>query len=160
MTHVIVSTVMDARLQDVWQIVRPFNGLPKWHPAVARSEIEDAREEDAIGCVRSFELHNGAWLRERLCALDDRSHTLSYELLRSPMPVKDYVASMKLSRVTEQPGRTFAVWEARFGCPIEEEPKLIAQIEDVFQQGLRALADMLAPAARQVAKAANDTGGR
>lgn len=143
MTHVFISTVIEANLQEVWQIVRSFNGLPTWHPAVAHSEIEDEREEDAIGCVRSFELHSGAWLRERLCALDDRTHTLSYELLRSPMPLSDYVASMALSPVTEQPGCTYAIWEARFRCEPEDEPKLVAQIEDVFQQGFKALTSML-----------------
>ncbi len=143
MTHVFVSTVIEAGLNDVWRVVRSFNGLPNWHPAVVGSEIEDEREEDAIGCVRSFELHNGSWLRERLCALDDLAHTLRYELLRSPMPLRDYVATMALSPVTELPGKTFAVWEARFRCEPDEESRLVAQIEDVFQQGFSALTNML-----------------
>ncbi len=34
------SSVINAPIEKVWARIRDFNGLPNWHPAIARSEIE------------------------------------------------------------------------------------------------------------------------
>ena len=35
------STVLNAPAEEVWALIRDFNALPAWHPAVTDSEIED-----------------------------------------------------------------------------------------------------------------------
>ena len=54
------STVIDRPAREVWAVVRDFNGLPGWLPAVTRSAIEDGQPADRIGCVRSIHLADGA----------------------------------------------------------------------------------------------------
>ncbi|MGH6649016.1 SRPBCC family protein [Aquabacterium sp.] len=139
MSKVFISAVIEADINPVWKLVREFNGFPKWHPAVVRSEIEDGREEDAVGCVRSFELNNGAWIRERLCALDDTAHSVSYTILRAPLAVTHYHASLALMPITEGDPATLAVWQAEFRCAADEESRLVVEIEDLFKAGLAAL---------------------
>ena len=56
MTKVYRSAVIDAPADKVWKLVRDFNGLPKWHPAIATSEIEGGLPADRVGCVRRFTL--------------------------------------------------------------------------------------------------------
>ena len=68
MPTVTVSSVIDAPIEKVWARIRDFNGLPSWHPRMVKSEIEDGRAADEIGCVRRFELVSGATLREKLTA--------------------------------------------------------------------------------------------
>ena len=107
------STVIDAPVQRVWAMIRDFNALPSWHPAIAKSEIEGGRASDAVGCVRSFLMKDGGHLREQLLALSDVDHYFTYNILVSPMPVNDYVATFRLTPITVG-NRTFAEWWADF----------------------------------------------
>ncbi|MFN8704802.1 MAG: SRPBCC family protein, partial [Rhodospirillales bacterium] len=71
MARAYASTVIDAPVEKVWGLLRDFNGLPNWNPAVVRSRIEDGLAADVVGCVRSFHLRDGTHVRERLLTLDD-----------------------------------------------------------------------------------------
>ena len=94
--------------------------------------------------MRAFRLHDGGFLRERLLALSDVEHSLSYSILESPMPLEDYVATIRAHPVTDG-DRSFVEWSARFECAPREEAALIEQIGDgVFRAGLERLAQRLA----------------
>jgi len=139
MARVCVSSVIDAPIGDVWARIRDFNGLPDWHPAIAASRIEGGEPNDRVGCVRNFSLKSGGSIREQLLALDDIEHACTYSILESPMPVENYVATLRLLPVTDG-NRTFAEWTARFDCPPDQEKGLIQSIgQGVFQGGLDAL---------------------
>lgn len=138
------SSVINAPIAKVWAAIRDFNGLPSWHPAIAKSEIEGGRAGDAVGAVRSFYLQDGGHLREQLLALSDVDHTFTYSILNSPMPVKNYVATVCLTPITVG-NRTFAQWWADFDVTSGPEEAMIAQIGDgVFVGGFEALDKKLA----------------
>ncbi len=59
-------------------MLRDFNSHALWHPAIAKSEIEDAHPADMVGAVRAFSLADGGRLREQLLRLNDRDHELTY----------------------------------------------------------------------------------
>ena len=59
MARVYISSVIDAPTAKVWDKVRDFNGLPRWHPAIRDSRIENGEPSDRVGCVRDFHLQNG-----------------------------------------------------------------------------------------------------
>src|SRR6202041_2634921 len=101
MTRIYVSDVIDAPIEKVWGLIRDFNGMPKWHPFIRDSMIEDGLPSDAVGCVRNFHLANGGHLREQLLSLSDRDHECTYCILESPMPVTGYVACYRLLPITE-----------------------------------------------------------
>ena len=67
------STVIHAPIDQVWAVLRDFNGHERWHPAVAESRIEEGRAGDETGCVRRFKLKDGAELREQLLRHSDWS---------------------------------------------------------------------------------------
>lgn len=139
MTQVYVSTVIAASAEQLWATLRDFNGLPDWHPAIAESRIEGGAPADQIGCVRAFRLHDGGAIREKLLALSDYDLCCSYSILDSPMGVSNYVATLKLTPVTDA-RRSFVEWSADFDCPPEREAELIDQIgQGVFQGGFDAL---------------------
>jgi hypothetical protein len=139
MAKVYISSVIGAPAAQVWAVVRDFNALPDWHPAIADSRIEDGVPADKVGCVRNFNLSDGGNIREQLLMLSDFDFTCSYAILESPMGVRNYVATLRLIPVTDG-NRTFAEWTAEFDCAPEQESELVAQIGGgVFQGGFDAL---------------------
>ena len=139
MPRVYVSALIEAPVGTVWATVRQFNGLPEWHPLVAESRIEQRRAQDQVGCIRSFRLTDGGRIREQLLALSDYDFSCMYAILESPMPVTSYVATLRLSPVTDR-DQTFAEWSAEFDCAPEREAELVRRIGDgVFAAGLAAL---------------------
>ena len=108
-------------------------------PAIAESRIEGGEPADKIGCVRDFRLRNGDRIREKLLGLSDYDMFCTYSILESPMGVENYVATLRLTPVTDGE-RTFVEWTAEFDCAPEREAELIANIGGgVFQGGFDAL---------------------
>src|SRR5256714_12724527 len=127
MARVYVSTVVNARNDRVWPRLRAFNGLPNWHPASAESRIEGGEPADKIGCVRDFRLRNGDRIREKLLGLSDYDMFCTYSILESPMGVENYVATLRLTPVTDG-DQTFMEWTAEFDCAPERETELVGNI--------------------------------
>ena len=139
MVRVYASSVIDASADDVWARVRDFNGMPRWHPGIADSRIENGEAPDRIGCIRHFHTRDGGLIRERLLALSDYDYSCTYSILESPMGVDNYIATLKLTPVTDG-ARTFAEWSAEFDCDESRERELTETIGGgVFQGGFDAL---------------------
>ena len=133
MVRLFVSSVIDAPVGRVWDHIRDFNGLPKWVPAVAKSRIEAGLPADQVGCIRNFDLTDGGNLREQLLALSDHDFSVTYNILASPMGVQNYLATLKLTPITDG-DRTFAEWSAEFDCEAGREQELVDEIGNgVFQ---------------------------
>lgn len=142
MIRLYVSSVVEASADNVWARIRDFNGLPQWHPGIADSRIENGEPSDRVGCIRHFHTRDGGTIRERLLALSDFDFTQTYEILESPMGVEHYVATLKLTPVTDG-NRCFAEWSAEFDCDEGREQELTRTIADgVFQGGFNALKQM------------------
>ena len=139
MIKIYTSSVIDAPADAVWQRIRDFNGLPGWHPGIADSRIEQNLPSDRIGCVRNFRTRDGGTIREQLLTLSDYDYECTYSILESPMGVENYVATLKLTPVTDG-NRTFAEWSAEFDCAAARERELAHSIgQGVFQAGFDAL---------------------
>ena len=139
MIKVYVSSVIEAAADNVWSRIRDFNGLPSWHPAIADSRIENSQPSDRVGCIRHFHTKDGGMIRERLLGLSDYDFSCTYEILESPMGVENYVATLKLTPITDGNG-TFAEWSAEFDCAEGRERDLNESIGNgVFQGGFNAL---------------------
>lgn len=139
MAKVFESVVINAPVENVWEVVRDFNGLPNWHPAIEKSEIEDNRAADSVGCIRNFYLTNGDNIREQLLALDDVNCSCDYTILKSGMPLTNYHAVLSLIPVTET-DETLAIWSAEFDTAPENEEELVETVgKGVFLGGLQAL---------------------
>lgn len=144
MPRVYVSSVIDAPAARVWERIRDFNALPRWHPRIRDSRIENGEPADRVGCVRDFHLQNGDRIRERLLGLSDFDMFCTYSILESPMPITDYVATIRLTPITDG-DRTFAEWTAEFECAAEVAADLVSGIgQNVFQAGFDALKRQMA----------------
>lgn len=140
MAKVYVSDVIEAPIEKVWSISRDFNGHEDWHPLIADSHIEGGHAPDQVGCVRNFHLTDGGHLRERLLAFSDLDHAFTYSILVSPMPIANYVATFRLTRITEG-NRTFVEWMAEFDVDAKDEAEIKEKVgRNTFAAGISAIA--------------------
>jgi hypothetical protein len=144
MKRVYVSAVMDAPLAAVWDVLRDFNGLPRYNASLfSTSHIEGGLPPDQVGCIRNFRTKDGTGLiRERLLTLSDREHACAYCILEASLPVRDYVSEMRLREVTET-NQTFGEWWATFEVDPADEAEVMLAVTNTFRfafQGAESLA--------------------
>jgi len=138
-----ISHVIDAPIERVWGIMRDFNDMPSYHPGIKGSMVEGGDPSDRVGCVRRLTLADG-FVRERLLCLDDGNYLFTYEIIEGTLPVRGYVAGVRLHRVTNG-DRTFAEWWADFEVVGADRSALIDRISNhVFAAGFDAVAQKLA----------------
>lgn len=132
------SAIISAPVDEVWAVVRDFNGLPGWHPAVASSELSgDAG--DHIGVSRNLVLADGGRIVEKLIAADDAARSYTYDIVESPFAVRRYRATIRFTPVTAT-GQTFGEWWTEYDAEAADEPNLTKTFaDDVFAVGLAAL---------------------
>jgi NADPH:quinone reductase-like Zn-dependent oxidoreductase len=137
------SAVIEAPLPRVWAVLRDFNSHSAWHPAVGSSAVERGERADQVGCVRDFTLRDGNHIREQLLALSDRDHVSTYCILDATLPMRNYVATVQLKRVTDG-DRTFWHWESTFDVPRGREREFEQLVGgQVYEAGFAGLAAYL-----------------
>jgi len=111
---------------DVWVVAgETFCTIKNWHPAVA--ECEETKE--GKDTFRTLTLKDGGKIKEKLTGTDDLSY--SYEIVESPLPVKDYSSKLWVEEDDEE-DRSVIFWQSEFeaaeGTSEEEAKKIIAGI--------------------------------
>jgi NADPH:quinone reductase len=147
------SAVIDAPIERVWAVLRDFNSHDAWHPVVAESSIEHGEPSDQVGCVRSFTLKDGHHIREQLLTLSDRDHVSTYCILDATLPMRRYVATVRLKRITDG-DRTFWHWQSTFDAPAGREREFADLVgKGVYEGGFEGLRAYLRRGARSAAVA-------
>jgi hypothetical protein len=132
------SAVIPASADEVWAVVRLFDGLPTWHPGIAASSL-DSGVEGQVGAVRRLTLADGGIVVEDLLALDDPGRSCTYSILESPFAVRRYVSTIRVAPVTDT-GQAFVEWWTEFDADAADEAGLSEQFgAGVFAGGLRGL---------------------
>jgi Polyketide cyclase / dehydrase and lipid transport len=133
------SGVVPAPADEVWALVRDFDGLPEWHPAINASEIEEGTNL-VCGAVRKLTLDGGSVVRERLVTLDDIDRTYTYEFTDpGPMPVRSYRSTIRVAPVTDTDA-SFIEWHAWFDSEAADEAGMARQFaQGVYATGLESL---------------------
>lgn len=143
MIRVEQSAIIDAPIDQVWALLRDFNGHDHWHPAVATSRIRGGIAADQIGAIRDFRLTSGERLSEQLLRLSDEKRAFSYSIVESEIPLLNYTAHVELKPVTDT-NRTFWRWWSQFDTPPGREAELAALVRDgVYRAGFDGLRDYL-----------------
>lgn len=133
MARVYVSAVMDVPIAEAWSVLRDFNALPLYNDKLfSKSNIEDGKPSDQIGCVRDFYTHGGGRIREELLTLSDRDYTCCYKILEATLPVKNYVAEMRLLPITEG-NKTFGDWWAEYEVVDKDAAEVFQTVSDTFR---------------------------
>lgn len=140
------STVLPHPADEVWAVLRDFNGLATWFSGqVFESHIEDGLTGATVGAVRSFQLGNSR-IREHLLALDDLERSYAYEFCEpAPFPVTGYVARVRVTPITDD-GTSLVEWWVDFDCEVsKQEHWKRFFVDEVFAPALQGLRNHLEP---------------
>jgi uncharacterized protein YndB with AHSA1/START domain len=131
------SVVIPAPAEEVWALIRDFNALPRWwRGGPTSSEIEDGKAGDQVSAVRKV---GDEGIREVLLSHSDLERTYSYAIPEPPFPVKNYVGTMQVIRVTDDDA-SLVQWSATFDAALDDLEHWQDHLSNVvFQGGLAGL---------------------
>jgi uncharacterized protein YndB with AHSA1/START domain len=136
------TAVIDAPIEKVWETVRPFDGLPAWHPLCPDTHIENGESALAVGSIRNIKQTDGNEFRERLLAISDLEHSKTYTLLEPPNSVTSMVTTMQLYPISDGDG-TYLSWHSEITAENkEDETSFVGMVEDAYMTGIRSLQKM------------------
>ena len=137
MSKVSMSTRINASADQVWKVLSDFNGLPVFIAAIKKSTMEGS----GVGAVRTLTLEGGGPpIVEKLEKLDDQAKTLSYSIVTSPLPLKDYFATVEV--IDLGPGQCEVKWYSTFQPKDAPEAEAVKIVEGVYSgafEGLKKL---------------------
>jgi len=130
MTKISVSTDLDVSADQVWQLVGNFNALPDWHPEVEKSELTKKGQE------RRLSLVGGGTIVERLEKIDDKARTYSYSIVDSPLPIRSYKATIKVTgKGPGGKGGCKIEWSSEFEASTGFENDVLKDLQGMYQSG-------------------------
>jgi len=109
--HVTQSVEINAPAGKVWKAVESFDSLNTWHPAVAKDEIVEGKN-DVPGAVRLLTLKDGGTIKEKLLAFEPKARTFRYEILEGVLPVSDYRSTVTVASAGK--GKSTVTWTGHF----------------------------------------------
>lgn len=127
MVKVDMKTNLDVTADEVWKLIGGFNTLPDWHPAIEKSELEEE------GSMRRLSLAGGGTIVEKLEKLDDNERVYSYSIIDSPLPVSNYIATIRVKEDGE--GKTTVEWSSEFEAEGTAENEAMDVIAGIYQAG-------------------------
>jgi len=133
MAEVSYSVTIHAPADAVWRTIRAFSGLETYFSAFVSSSTEGEGE----GATRILRLADGGEFFECLESLDDNSRTLVYKTLKSPLPIKNYVGTVKVEGAGG--GQAKVTWSCRFDAEAEVAPAMTAMFKNAYADGIQGL---------------------
>jgi hypothetical protein len=122
-----MKTGLNVAADEVWKLIGGFNTLPDWHPAIEKSELEDE------GNMRRLSLAGGGTVVEKLVKRDDNERVYTYSIIDSPLPVKNYEATIRVKDDGE--GNTTVEWSSEFEAEGAAENEAMDIIAGIYQTG-------------------------
>jgi mxaD protein len=108
----VVKTVnIQAPVDKVWNTVKDFDSLNKWHPGFAKDEIVKG-DGNKPGAVRKLTVKDGPSFTEELLAFDEGTHSYRYRIIESPLPLRDYVSHISVK--PDGKGGSKVTWSGTF----------------------------------------------
>ena len=116
----------------VWEFAGGFCAIKDWHPLV--TDCQETKEGDVT--FRTLTLKDGGKIKEKLLESDDTSY--SYEIVESPLPVKNYKAKLSVEDGNHE-NRTMVEWSADFEANGASDDEATKKIKDIFDGGLKGI---------------------
>jgi len=118
--------------QPIWELIGAFCAIKDWHPVVAN--CQETKEGDVT--FRTLTLKDGGKIKEKLVESDDASY--SYEIVESPLPVKNYKAKFWVEP-DDEPERTAVYWEAEFDASGASDDDARKKVFDILTAGMKGI---------------------
>lgn len=88
------SINVNASPDATYAVVSKWDALESWCPAFVKTEIQSGGND--VGSVRAITLKDGPTFTEELLASDSAARTYRYKIIDSPLPIIEYVSTVKV----------------------------------------------------------------
>lgn len=137
MSEVLVKEEVNASADAVWELVRDFGGVLKWSSALESCEFEG----EGVGAVRTLHMPGAPAIVERLESLDDATKSFSYSIVEGPLPLDDYLSTLKVS--DRGADRCEVEWRSTFEPKGAPEEQVVGLIRGVYEGGIKGIRQAL-----------------
>jgi hypothetical protein len=138
--------LIDAPVEQVWEVVHYFDSIAHWHDTIASSKIENHKGSNKVGAVRKFVLQDGAILRELLLAWSNNDHLYRYVFVEGPLTVENRESTLKFTN--DGQNKCTAEWFSNdFETPAGQEEVLRAVVEGLYKDGSNGIAQHIVKSA-------------
>ncbi|MBI4776265.1 MAG: SRPBCC family protein [Deltaproteobacteria bacterium] len=134
MAKVSMNTTVKASAGEVWKTISDFNGLPKFVAAIVKSTMQGS----GVGALRTLTLGDGGQIVEKLESLDPKTQSLTYSIVKSPLPLEKYLATVQVRDLGGD--KCEVVWSSTFvpkGAPEAEAKKIVEGVYSLGFEGLK-----------------------
>jgi mxaD protein len=146
----VVSEVIEinAAPAKVWNFVKPFDSVSRWHPLFSVSEIVSGRD-GKLGAIRALTIKDGPTFTEELLALNEQGMAFSYNVIESPLPIDRYLSTMSVK--PNGRGGSIVTWVGQFSRKnprdnppdAESDAGAVGLITGAYQAGLQNLRKLM-----------------
>jgi hypothetical protein len=93
------SVTINGSPEAVWNVVKDWDGLHRWHPGFANAEITKGTNGKK-GSTRKLTLKDGgAQFNEELLSYSDKKRSYKYKIIGdAPLPLTDYVSTLRIKK--------------------------------------------------------------
>ncbi len=113
-----------------WKKIGAWCAIKDWHPAIANCEASRQGKDS----FRTLTLKDGGKIKEKLTSTG--KWTYSYTIEESPLPVKNYAATISVKADEKDKNGAGVVWTAKFDAKDKSETEAKGVIEGIFKAGL------------------------
>ncbi len=133
MLSVSESIELPAPADAVWKTLGDFGGAQRYLDVVERCEL--ARRGSST--ERILHLKGGGSVHERLVLSSDEDRALRYTIVESPLPVADYVSTVRVDPLDER--RCRVTWAATFDAYGSSDDQARDAIVGIYRMGFEGL---------------------
>jgi hypothetical protein len=119
--------------EDIWALFGDFCAIKDWHPAI--TDCQEVTEGNVT--YRNLTLKGGGKIKEKLTKTEDTSY--SYEIVESPLPVKNYKSTFSVEEDEDSPHRSEVEWDATFDANGVSDKEAAKAIADIFEAGVKSI---------------------
>lgn len=114
-----------------WKKIGAWCAIKDWHPAIAGCEASRQGKDS----FRTLTLKDGGKIKEKLTSTG--KWTYSYTIEESPLPVKNYAATLSVKADGDgDKNESDVIWTAKFDAKDKTEAEAKGVIEGIFKAGL------------------------
>ena len=141
------TVTIKAAPDAVWNAIKDYGAMDKWHPAVESTSADKGNEP---GSVRKLTLKGGGQIIEELESYSDSERKFSYRMKDpGPVPVSNYSSTLAVK--AGEGGTSVVEWRGAFyrGYPNNDPPPdkndeaAVKAVTDIYQSGLANLKKVL-----------------
>jgi mxaD protein len=134
---------LNAAPQTAWEAIKRFDRIDSWHPGTCNCRLLVGENGKPLA-VREFELPGGGFVISELLAYDEARRWFRYRILKTSLPLRNYVGEMRVEPRRE--GGSLVLWSAEFERPAgslypgRDDAATYELVREVFRTGLEGVA--------------------